>query len=373
MKKIKISLILCFILLISTAAYAYTPFENRDNLDNIYQELREQIIEDYSAIYALDNFSYDYSVREEGSIKYIDMNIHTDMTLTRPPSDSPFIQGLNDAFVNETIEDNKIAIQKEIDFYTENIEMYYNKPYASTFTYTIAINETQDVGLDAGLTKVNNNYELFYRNDTSEEIILIRVDDLAEVENESLARQSGYNAAQTIVNRVQAETNSIQPFASFTYDRLAARDWANNNATSASEFPSANVSGTDCANFVSKALNAGGIPEDKSGKWYRASTWGGWPGDNWFRTGYYNNGGVVPYMTGKGYFYKETNDSKVFAGSIMNWTATSHVALVTYGDTVKIMYAQHGAVNNKNNVYRDANGVYVSNVNFYMPSTSIMN
>ncbi|WP_158220194.1 amidase domain-containing protein [Tissierella sp. P1] len=269
MKKIKISLILCFILLISTAAYAYTPFENRDNLDNIYQELREQIIEDYSAIYALDNFSYDYSVREEGSIKYIDMNIHTDMTLTRPPSDSPFIQGLNDAFVNETIEDNKIAIQKEIDFYTENIEMYYNKPYASTFTYTIAINETQDVGLDAGLTKVNNNYELFYRNDTSEEIILIRVDDLAEVENESLARQSGYNAAQTIVNRVQAETNSIQPFASFTYDRLAARDWANNNATSASEFPSANVSGTDCANFVSKALNAGGIPEDKSGKWYR--------------------------------------------------------------------------------------------------------
>ena len=29
------------------------------------------------------------------------------------------------------------------------------------------LTETQDVGLDAGLTKVNNNYELFYRNDTS--------------------------------------------------------------------------------------------------------------------------------------------------------------------------------------------------------------
>ena len=124
---------------------------------------------------------------------------------------------------------------------------------------------------------------------------------------------------------------------------------------------------------MSKALNAGGIPEDKSGKWHRASTWGGWPGDNWFRTGHHNNGGVVPYMTGKGYFYKETNASKVSAGSIMNWTKTSHVALVTYGDTVKIMYAQHGAVNNKNNVYRDANGVYVSNIEFYMPSSSIMN
>lgn len=97
MKKMKVSLILCCILLISSVAYAYTPSENLDGLDSIYQELREQIIEDYSEIYALDNFSYDYSVREEDGIKYIDINIHTDMTLTRPASDSPFIQGLHDA------------------------------------------------------------------------------------------------------------------------------------------------------------------------------------------------------------------------------------------------------------------------------------
>ncbi len=91
------------------------------------------------------------------------------------------------------------------------------------------------------------------------------------------------------------------------------------------------------------------------------------------RTGYYPNmGGVVKYMTSKGYFYKQNNESKVFAGSIMNWKARSHVALVTYGDTVTIKYAQHGKYNNKDNVYRDANGVYVSNINFFMPSPSIM-
>ena len=367
MKK-TISLILCCILLMSVTAYASeTSSEKIDGIDNIYKEIKEQIIEDYSEIYALDNFSYEYRVREEGSVKYIDMDIHTEMTLTRPASESPFIQGLHDALENETVEVNRAIIQKEIDLYTENIEMYYNKPDPSTFTYTIALSNP-----NSRLAKSDNNYELFYRNDTFDETILIRVDDLAEVEDKNLSKENGYNAAQIAIIQTQKEVKFVQPFASFTYNRLLARDWANNNATSASEFPSANVPGTDCANFVSKALNAGGIPEDKTGKWYRAATWGGWPGDNWFRTGYYNNGGVVPYMTGKGYFYKETTLSKIFAGSIMNWTATSHVAFVTYGDTVTIKYAQHGAVNNKDNVYKDANGIYVPNVNFYMPSSSIM-
>ena len=246
--------------------------------------------------------------------------------------------------------------------------MYYNKPHSSTFTYTIAISDS-----DTRLAKFDNSYELFYRNDTSDGTILISIDDLAEVEDKSLARENGYNAAQIALIQAQEEVNSVQPFASFTYNRKAARDWANNNATNASEYPSSQVPGTDCANFVSKALNDGGIPQDKNGKWYGSTTWGGWSGDNWLRTGYDPvKGGVVIYMTDKGYFYQESNESKIFAGSIMYWTKTSHVALVTYGDTVTIMYAQHGSVNNKDNVYRDADGVYKANIRFYMPSSSIM-
>lgn len=62
--------------------------------------------------------------------------------------------------------------------------------------------------------------------------------------------------------------------ASFSYNRIAARDWARKNWNAAPEYSSSEVPETDCANFVSKALNAGGIPEDKSGNWYRrASTW----------------------------------------------------------------------------------------------------
>lgn len=204
-------------------------------IEDIYQDVKEQIINDYSKIYKLDNFSYDYRIRKEDNKKYIDLDVNVDMTLTRPASESPFIQGLYDALENEKGEENRIAIQKEIDIYTENIEMYYNKPDPSTFTYAIAINNSNIRNKrNAGLEGDSNNYELFYRNDASDETILINIDDLAEVEDTNLAREDGQNTAQKIVKEEQESSNRIQPFATskyVTYDRLKARDWTNANGT----------------------------------------------------------------------------------------------------------------------------------------------
>jgi len=174
-------------------------------------------------------------------------------------------------------------------------------------------------------------------------------------------REIGRMTAENIINELQSKVL----LTSLTYDRIDARDYARNHAYDTPEYPSGTVPGSDCANFVSKSLNAGGIPEDATGDWYRASTWGGWAGDNWFRTGYYNNGGVVPYMTDKGYFYKQNDESKVYAGSIMYWNNKSHVALVTYGDTVTIKYTQHGANPGADFVYR------TEDASFYMPYDSI--
>lgn len=160
--------------------------------------------------------------------------------------------------------------------------------------------------------------------------------------------------------------SSMGTQASFTYDRIAARDWAWTNWDEDPEYPSDKVPGTDCANFVSKALNAGGIPQDVDSKWYAAATWGGWPGDHWFRTGKNGKTGVIIYMTDKGYFYKETNESLVAAGCIMYWNNESHVALVTYGDGTIIKYTQHGASQTKDTVYRN------DDVSFYKASSSIL-
>ena len=61
-------------------------------------------------------------------------------------------------------------------------------------------------------------------------------------------------------------------------------------------------------------------------------------GENWIRTGYNKNGGVIPYFTEKGYIYSVT-DAVVQKGTLMYWTANSHVAIVTYADGSTIKYA----------------------------------
>ena len=74
-------------------------------------------------------------------------------------------------------------------------------------------------------------------------------------------------------------------------------------------------------------------------------------------TGNKTDGGVVPYMTKKGYFSLVKKESKVNAGCIMYWTKVSHVALVTYGDGSTIKYTQHGAHQSKDTVYRSGGSI----------------
>ncbi len=208
-------------------------------------------------------------------VRYIDLDINTNMTLIRPASKSPFIQGLYKALNSEKDKTIKKEIQKEINLYVDNINLYYNKPDPATFTYTIEFTNN----------KSSNNYKLYYRSNTYDDIILTDVSKLSEVENKKHAIQNGLNAAWDIKRKFQKKNKQTQlesPKMStrFTYNRIAAKEWANSNAENKSEYPSKTVQGTDCANFVSKALHQGGIPEDKTGKWYGSSTWGGYSGDN---------------------------------------------------------------------------------------------
>ena len=332
--------------------------------ESAFGDIKDQIIDDYSELYKLDDFSYDYTLRDEVDKKYLDINVYVDMTLIRHPSESPYVLGMEKALSEVKDAAIKEVLQDDIDAYVDEIEtLCFNIPDRSTFTYAVELDNAVNA------LSADQNYTLYYRTDTDKKVLLTDADCLAEVEDFNESYQAGYQALESLESDARAATvnidTAIAPQASFTYDRIAARDWARNNWNAAPEYPSSVVSGTDCANFVSKALNAGGIPEDKSGKWYRASTWGGWPGDHWFRTGYNGKTGVVIYMTNKGYFNKVTNKSVVSAGCIMYWNNTSHVALVTYGDGSTIKYTQHGASQTKDTVYRS------ENASFYKASKSI--
>jgi len=158
--------------------------------------------------------------------------------------------------------------------------------------------------------------------------------------DESSALNQGKQAILQAVSQYHS-LNGITNSLLASYDRIAARDYALAHAFDVPEFSAANGMGSDCANFVSKALIAGGIPVDRTGKWYPSPSYGNYAGENWMRTGYYNNGGVVPYMLNKGYFSRQYDINKVYAGCILYRTDTSHVALVTYGDGTTVKYTEH--------------------------------
>lgn len=77
------------------------------------------------------------------------------------------------------------------------------------------------------------------------------------------------NDVQKFKNEVKSQSNSVEAnafniMATATYDGNAAATWALNNVYSPEDYD-----GADCTNFVSKAINAGGIPTDST--WYQGS------------------------------------------------------------------------------------------------------
>ncbi|MDR1642563.1 MAG: amidase domain-containing protein [Clostridiales bacterium] len=316
--------------------------------EKMFGKIACRLAEEYAGDYSIGHFGYEITERDKG---FFDLDIEAEMTLRRSCDDSPFIQGMKEALMFS----GKRSTKSKIDFYSENISSYVGVPSRSVFPYSIHFSynpKTKSLDPESSL--------LFFRTDVHDDIILDKA-VRQKPADPVIERLNGYLFA-----REEAAEDRIHLVYPFAYDRLAARSWANANAYFRPEYPSKQVGGTDCANFVSKALNAGGIPADKAGKWHPASTWGGWAGDNWLRTGHYNNGGVVPYMRKKGYFRKEPLAARVFAGSILYWNKSSHVALVTHGDGIIIKFAQHGATQSKDTVLRN------QNVSFYLPSAAIM-
>ncbi len=312
-----------------------------------FEPIIRQILDGYQSFYRLENFAISTFEFEADDVPYLGIDVSVDMTLTCHPKEMPYFKGMEMAMENGGLGiTDRLEAQRQIEKRAkEIIEECYLVTDRSTFKYAIKkedLNSKELSKLSAYYCRVDASAPILYRADSTN----TPEDKKMEMFN------SGYNMVLQKIKTVDVIRADVN------YDRLAARDWARNNAFEPQEYPSETIKdGTDCANFVSKALNAGGIPEDHSGKWFRAATWGGWAGDNWFRTGHNGNGGVVPYMTGKGYFYHEADETKVNAGCIMYWLnpKKSHVALVTFGDSVTIKYTEHGARPSLDTVYIPAN------------------
>lgn len=318
-----------------------------DQIDIIVDAVVENIEQNYADVYAFDN--YDITIHnetEEDGMLGIDVDVLVDMTLIRNPQDSPYVSGMK-AAVDE-IEDaaEKEFAQQELDAYLEMVMPYYNVPVLTGFLYRVYIPTTMAMDAEGAF-----EFDMYHRMDiTDEEVILSEVSD-----NETYTEIGDAEDGREHINEVLVSPLSTM---AVSYSKSDAVDYAVEHAKDVPEYSAANNNGSDCANFVSKCVNAGGIPQDKSGNWYQGST-------NWIRTGYNKNGGVVPYLTGKGYFAAVSSSSSATLGSIMYYNNKSHVAMVTLIDGYTIKYSHHSNVT-KDSVYYVYNSS-TDNVTFYVP------
>lgn len=302
------------------------------NRESICEEIKKTQEAYYDGVYAFENWKFTFENETvDGKTYETDVYVSVDMTLIRPYDQSPYYQGLMSAYDNTDIRRTRAAaaIEAEADQYKSLVEEYYLQPYETGVVYHAEVSETVD-GISIQLYRGINQGESYSWEKVEE---TDQFCDLATYEN-------GVEIARMVVEQ---QTDAVVRRASSGYKVSGAVAYARAHATDEPEF--SGNGNSDCANFVSKCIHAGGIPTDTAGGWYPANTWGDVlaAGDNWRRTGFYNNGGIKPYFEGKGYI-SEVPVSSVSIGCIMYWNGHSHVAMVTYYDGSTIKYSDHSNV-----------------------------
>lgn len=348
--------------------------------NKILDQVKEHLIISCGDDYSFENYSIELTNPKIINRKIVvDANIFVDMTLIRNPEEMPFIVGMREeAQYLKTREEKDIA-DKYISLFLTDMYERYNTPSPISVYYAIEIERShlkmsQDDNLE---------FALFTRFDIDSDNSILTPIDAAIKDSVLQGRNNvnnGKDALSEFINK-ELQNNSAtvkNSRASVTYYRLDARDYARDHREDSPEFYKDGNS--DCANFVSKCVNYGGIPEDKTNKWYGASTWGdlNTAGTWWYRTGYYKQSGsgkyegVTTYLTDRDYFYSTTKTSSVFAGSILFVTDASHVGLITYGDGSKLYYADHSSTKKSGRETLLTSSNYLNRSKFFMPYSSIL-
>lgn len=326
---------------------------NESHIAQISSYLVENITEKYEGVYSFENIDITiYNEHEDSSNIIVDVEVLADMILVRSPLKSPYVKGMTAEIQTIKNSAEKNIAMSAMNEYIQNANQYYNVPVLTGFCYRVYVPKTAMMSSD-----VSDDYEFYHRVDVEDGVILNEVND-----NERMTEIKTIENGKEFISSVISETSELARSLTVTYGADDAVAYAVAHATDIPEYSAANGNGSDCANFVSKCVNAGGIPQDYTGGynsgWYQGSL-------NWIRTGYNGQDGIVIYMQDKGYFDDVSSSSYATEGSIMYYNTNSHVAIVTLIDGSTIKYSHHSNVP-KTSVYY----VYdssVDDVTFFVP------
>ncbi|KWX70904.1 hypothetical protein AMQ84_28100 [Paenibacillus riograndensis] len=270
------------------------------------------------------------------------VNVSLNKTLkAKSVNELPYVKGLNSklnslklsraAYVNDA--------EQVINDKIQDLEQYIGTPTDQNDSFRV----TADI-VDNQLDLTNAKFE--FLNGLVEWIPATYFIPESET---AIAENAEADLANDItVNRnyaVKQEASAIQPLATVKYDRLAARDYANkytSEVTSSLGYDTSKWNpnyawhtesgGVDCANYVSQAIYAGGIPKDST--WKPEST-------AWVNTGRNISNGLKQYMVDtKGYFYKTTKGG-TSAGGFISAVNYSHVMFIVANDGVTMLFSAH--------------------------------
>lgn len=321
-----------------------------EQVSGISDAVIKNITDSHAGVYTYDGFDVTlYNEHQEDGNIIVDVDVLAERVLIRDPQDSPYVQGMKEEIEALSNPEEKEAAMFVLDEFLQQAYECYNVPITIAYCYRISIPEVATLSADAA------EYSFYHRVDVEDGAILTEMDE-DEIFVEAYDVEDGKEYINTALE------NNVQVLA-VSYNKNDAVKYATDHATDEPEYSTANGNGSDCANFVSKCVNAGGIPQDKTGGYNK----GWYPGSlNWIRTGYNGTDGVVLYLSGKGYFGAVSSTSKVTLGTIMFYTDKSHVAIVTKIDGSTISYSHHSS-SAKPYVYYEYNSS-TDKVTFYAPS-----
>ncbi len=207
----------------------------------------ENIEQNYAEVYAFDN--YDITIHNETEENgTLSVDVLVDMTLIRNPQESPYVLGMKTAVDEIANTAEKEFAQQKLDAYLEMVMPYYNQPVLAGFLYRVYIPTTMAMDADGTF-----EFDMYHRMDiTDEEVILSEVMD-----NETYKEIGDAEGDKDYINESLVCPMSV---TSVSYSKSDAVDYAVEHVKEEPEYSAANNNGGDCANFVSKCVNAGEIP-----------------------------------------------------------------------------------------------------------------
>ncbi|MGF7430277.1 amidase domain-containing protein [Thermoanaerobacterium thermosaccharolyticum] len=359
----------------ASVTYAKADYTN-DYKDTIEQKVKNVLTNGFGQFYTINSIQVKFNDLKVTDSK-VEANLFVTMNTTlkaKKVEDLPYIKGMlkkvnlnnfkyeSNAKMNSALfEANKNSLKeyqlskasKELEFRFNDLSQYINKADDNNFFLTVTADVKDNQIVQDSINIMAENIDT-----------MVPIQNLLPKSSEEMETE-GIHDMQQVLN-LQKEEYSPALYAS--YDRIAARDYANRwsiNATSCYDHGTScgilqarntwnnsaypyypGLCHNDCADFVSQALHAGGIPTD--GTWYRGAT------AKQTAASWVNTSSLKSYMLNKGY-WKASNYTSASAGGVL-YTSTSHVVMIVKNDTITRQFSGHT---------NDRNQVNYSNVSGY--------